>query len=144
MLKDDLNMYAFQNKNWLSPKSDRWFFFKIWLSEGLSIERIFNEKKYESTGLISEKTEALYVLLYAVLNKRAEAATSSYSVTGDFFPSQIMNLLTILIMVTEELYWRKTFCGCFRFIRLWLLISIMKRCAERCELQLHHTSSVLA
>ena len=84
MLKDDLNVYAFQNKNWLSPKSDRWFFFKIWLSEGLSIERIFNEKKYESTGLISEKTEALYVLLYAVLNKRAEAATSSYSVTGDF------------------------------------------------------------
>ena len=61
-------------------------------------------KKNESTGLISEKTEALYVLLYAVLNKRAEAATSSYSVTGDFFPSQIMNLLTILIMVTEELY----------------------------------------
>ena len=31
-------------------------------------------------GLISEKTEALY----AELNERAEAATSSYSVTGDF------------------------------------------------------------
>ena len=32
------------------------------------------------TGLISEKTETLY----AGLNERAEAATSSYSVTGDF------------------------------------------------------------
>ena len=31
-------------------------------------------------GLISKKTEALY----AELNKRAEAATSSYSVTGEF------------------------------------------------------------
>ena len=47
-------------------------------------KRIFSVKKYESTGLISEKTEALYVMLYAVLNKRAEAATSSYSVTGNF------------------------------------------------------------
>ena len=31
------------------------------------------------TGLISEKTEVLYV----ELNERAEAATGSYSVTGD-------------------------------------------------------------
>ena len=31
-------------------------------------------------GLISEKTE----VSYAELNERAEAATSSYSVTGDF------------------------------------------------------------
>ena len=36
-------------------------------------------KKYGGTGLISEKTE----VLYAELNKRAEAATGSYSVTGD-------------------------------------------------------------
>ena len=43
-------------------------------------------------------------------------------------------------MVTEQLYWRKNFCGCFRFIWLWLLISIMKRYAERCALQLYHTS----
>ena len=26
------------------------------------------------------------------------------------------------------------FCGCFRFTWLWLLIAIMKRCAERCAL----------
>ena len=50
------------------------------MSEDLSIERILSEKKYGGTGLISEKAEALY----AGLNKRAEASTSSYSVTGDF------------------------------------------------------------
>ena len=37
------------------------------------------EKKYGVTGLISEKTE----ILYAELNKKAEAAFGSYSVTGD-------------------------------------------------------------
>ena len=37
------------------------------------------KKKLGVTGLISEKTE----VLYAELNERAEAATSSYSVTGD-------------------------------------------------------------
>ena len=37
-------------------------------------------KKYRGIGLISEKTE----VLHAELNERAEAATSSYSVTGDF------------------------------------------------------------
>ena len=38
------------------------------------------KKKYRSTGIISEKTEALY----AELNQRAEATTSSYSATADF------------------------------------------------------------
>ena len=37
-------------------------------------------KKYGGTRLISEKMEALYV----ELNERVEAATSSYSVAGDF------------------------------------------------------------
>ena len=36
-------------------------------------------KKNGSTGIISEKTEVLYV----ELNERAEAVTGSYSVTGD-------------------------------------------------------------
>ena len=52
---------------------------------------------------------------------------------------EFMNFLTILIMVTEQLYWR-LYCGCFRFIWLWLLLSVLKRCAERCILQLYHTS----
>ena len=38
------------------------------------------KKKYGGTGLVSEKTEALY----AELNERVEAATSSYSPTGKF------------------------------------------------------------
>ena len=49
-------------------------------------------------------------------------------------------LLTMLIMVTEQLYWRKVLCDCSSIIWLWLLIVIMKRWAERCELQLHRTS----
>ena len=40
----------------------------------------FKLKKYGGMGLISEKTYALY----AELNKRAEAVTSNYSVTGNF------------------------------------------------------------
>ena len=43
-------------------------------------------------------------------------------------------------MVTEQLYCRKLLCGCFCFIWLWLLIAIMKRCSERCALQLYRTS----
>ena len=45
-----------------------------------SIGKILIEKKYGSMELISEKMEALYV----ELNKRAEAATSSYSALGNF------------------------------------------------------------
>ena len=50
---------------------------------------------------------------------------------------------TILIMVTEQLYWIKILCVCFCFIWLWLLIAIMKRCAEQCTLQLYHTSLIV-
>ena len=42
--------------------------------------KYFQRKKYGGTWLISGKTEALY----PELNERAKAATSSYSVTGDF------------------------------------------------------------
>ena len=115
-------------------------------------------KKTWGTGLLSVKTEALF----AELNKKVEAATSSYSATSDFynifilflwlgiirrsnesvyfmnFPLQIF--LTILIMVTEQQHWRKIICGYFRFIWLWLRTAIMKRCAERCALQLYRTS----
>ena len=41
---------------------------------------MLSEKKYGGTRLISEKTEAFYT----ELNERAEAATSIYSVRGDF------------------------------------------------------------
>ena len=80
MQTDDVNMHVFQNRNWCSPKSDWLFFFYLWLSKDLSIVRIFSEKKYGRTELLSEKTEALY----AELNGRVEEATSSNSATGDF------------------------------------------------------------
>ena len=38
-------------------------------------------------------------------------------------------------MIREQLHWRKILCGCFRFLWLWLLISIMKTYAEQ-----YHTS----
>ena len=47
--------------------------------------------------------------------------------------------LTISVMVTEQLHWRKILCGCFCFMWQWLLIAIMKRYAERCALQLYRT-----
>ena len=50
------------------------FFFLILTVGGPSIGSILSEKRYEGTGLTSEKTEALY----GGLNERAEAATSSY------------------------------------------------------------------
>ena len=63
MRKDRLNVYVFQNR-----------------SSGSFHTKKFKWKKNEGTGLVSEKTEAWY----AELNERVEAATSSYSVTGEF------------------------------------------------------------
>ena len=59
----DLNMHVFQNRNWepFHRKEFKW-------------------KKYGCTGLVSEKTDALY----AELNEKVEAATSSCSATGEF------------------------------------------------------------
>ena len=94
------------------------------------------------------------------LKERAEAAPSRYCATGNFsqyifsvlvaknyqkirsrslvheIPSEMF--LGILVMVTEQLYWRKIICGYLRFI--WLLIAVMKWCTERCTLQLYRTS----
>ena len=67
-----------QNRNWCSPKPDRWF---LLLSEDPSIGRILSEKKYGGAGLRSEKTEALH----AGLNERVEAAANSYSAEVDFW-----------------------------------------------------------
>ena len=56
------------------------FFFLTLTVRGPFHRKDFKWKKYGGTGLISAKTEALYV----ELNLRAEAASSSCSVTGDF------------------------------------------------------------
>ena len=78
------------------------------------------KKKYWGTGLLSQKTKALYT----EPNERVERATGSYSAAGDFLQyiySVIVAknhrsgclihqfsftdvFLTILIMVTEQLY----------------------------------------
>ena len=76
-------------QNWCSPKSDRWLFLTLTVRAPFH-RKFFKWKKYGGAGLISEKTEALY----ADLNKRAEAATSSYSVTGDFLKYIYFVLLT--------------------------------------------------
>ena len=67
---------------------------------------------------------------------------------GSFVYRTLQNLhhryfLMILILLTEQLYWRKIFCGCFRFIWQWLLIAIIKSCAERSALQLYRISLIL-
>ena len=108
--------------------------------------------------LISEKMEALY----SEFNQKMEAATNSYSPTGNFLQYVYSVLVTknhqkiwssclghefsftfflmTLIMATEQLYWRKILGGSSCFICLWLPISIMKRCAEPCALQFYHIS----
>ena len=82
MRKDDINVRVFQNSDWRSLKSDRWFFFFLSLSEDLSIGRVLCEKKHGGTGLLFQKTEALH----ANPNKRVgtRATTSNYSAVGDF------------------------------------------------------------
>ena len=130
----------------------------LWLSKNFYIGRIISEKKYRGKRLISEKMEALY----SELNQKMEAATNSYSPTGNFLQYVYSVLVTknhqkiwssclghefsftfflmTLIMATEQLYWRKILRGSSCFICLWLPISIMKRCAEPCALQFYHIS----
>ena len=54
----------------------------------------FKWKKIQGARLISEKKEALY----AELNKRAEAATSSYSATGNF----LQNIYSALVAKNNQ------------------------------------------
>ena len=90
MRNDGLNVHVFQNRNWCSPKSVRWYFFQHWLSVELSIGRILSEKKHGGAGLLSENKEALY----AALNEEAEAGTSSYSATGNLLQYIYSTLIT--------------------------------------------------
>ena len=110
-------------------------------------------------GINFWKTEALY----AELNGKVEAATSSYASTGKFLQYIYFMLVTEnyqkiwsrcfvhkfpFIDIFKQyysklqLYWRKILCGYFCFLSLWLLIAIMKRYAERCALQLYRTSLI--
>ena len=102
-------------------------------------------------GLISEKTE----VLYADPNERAEAATGNYSVTGD----SLQYIYSVPVTknhrnirsrcLVHEFFdvnhgyraaiLKKNSLWLLPFYMVWLLISIMKRCAERCALQLYQT-----
>ena len=79
--------------------------------------------------------------VYAELNETAEAATSSYSTTGQF----LWYTYSVLVAKNYQNIWSKCLVDEFSFsdiflnsiiIWLWLLITTMKRCAERCALKL--------
>ena len=78
----------------------------------------FKLKKYGSTGLTSEKTEALQ----AELNEREEAATSSYSATGDY----LQNIYSVL--VTKNHYKIRSRClvheYSFTFLRILMMVAV--------------------
>ena len=69
-------------------------FFLTLLSEDLSIGRILIEKSSGGTGLLYQKTEALY----DEPNKRAEAATSSYSAAGGF----LQYIFSVLVAMNDQ------------------------------------------
>ena len=71
---------VFQNRNWCSPKSDRFFFLTLTVRRSYHWKD-FRWKKIGDTGLLSQETEALH----AELNQRGEAATSSYSAAVNFY-----------------------------------------------------------
>ena len=98
MRKDDLNVHVFQYKNLCSPKSDRWIFFLTLVVREPFHRKDFEWKKYGGTELISEKAE----VLYADFNKRAEAATSSYSVTGNSLSIFILCLWLRMIGTSDQ------------------------------------------
>ena len=110
-------------------------------------------------GLISDKTK----VLYTELNERAEAATGSYSGTGNSYSIFILCLCLRIIGTFDhgvqfmnfpsQIFFndinhyraailKKNSLWLLLFYMVWLLISIMKRCAERCALQLYQTSLI--
>ena len=81
MRKDDLNVKFFQNENWYSPKSNRWFFSNFDCRKTFPQEGFYVKKNFGGYGAnFWKKTE----VLHAERNKRAEAATSKSSAAGGF------------------------------------------------------------
>ena len=161
MRKNGLNVHVYQSRSWCSLKSDQWFFLlnltvrrplhwkdfkwkKMWGVRGyllkkrkLCLQNLKKEQKQPPVVILQQ------LIFYNISTQRLWLRIIRRSDHGVLSSSWIFlrrQFLTILIMVTEQLYWRKVLCGCFRLIWLWLLIAIMKRCAERCALQLNCTS----
>ena len=129
----------------------------------LTVRGTFHRKDFKSKkiwGYFLKKTE----VLYSEHNKRAEAAKSSCSAACNF-----LQYIDSMIMAKDHLKMRsrclvhkfsfkdifkdinhglrgatlkKILYGCFHFLWLWLLIAIMKRCAEPCTMQLYCTSLI--
>ena len=80
-----------------------------------SIRRSLSEKKYGGTVLVSEKTEALY----AELNKRVKAATSSYSATGEF----LQYIYSVLVAKNHQKIRSRYLVHEFSFTNIFFLIA---------------------
>ena len=69
-------------------------------------------KKYGGAELVSEKTEALY----AELNETVEAATSSYSATGEF----LRHIYSVLVAKNHQNIWSRCLVDEFSFTDIFL------------------------
>ena len=112
----------------------------------------FNAKTDGAQNLINEFFSNF---LYTELNERAEAATGSYSGTGDSLQyiycvpiSKNHRNIRSRCLVHEFSFkdfpyraaiLKKNYLWLLPFYVVWLLISFIKRCAERCALQLYQT-----
>lgn len=118
------------------------------------------KRKCAVTGLIFEKMEALY----AKLNEKVEANSSSYFTTSNFLQyiytyiytlyiclfifificifvfCKYVYIYTYLLTYIQGSCIKKNLCDCFRFLWLRTLIAIIRRCAEQCVLKLYRTS----
>ena len=83
-------------------------------------------QKIKNITKIEQKRLFLFIFLVSFFN----------FVFGSFF--ELCHLLNL-----EQLYWKKILRACFCFLRMWFLIAIMKRCAERCALQLYRNSWII-
>ena len=72
-----------------------------------SIGRSVSGKKNGGTGLVSEKTEALY----PKLNERVEAGTSSYSAIGEF----LQYIYSVLVAKSCQKIWSRCLSHEFSF-----------------------------
>ena len=90
----------------------------LWLSKNFYIGRIISEKKYRGKRLISEKMEALY----SELNQKMEAATNSYSPTGNF----LQYVYSVLVTKNHQKIWSSCLGHEFSFT-FFLMTLIMAR-----------------
>ena len=101
MWKDDLNVHLFRNRNWCSPKSDRWFFFSLSLSEDFSIEMIL-----KSDSQLQKKKNVLTCLIESSLKVMKNAF---YLILGAFLVLNIFKFLSRLFGHIEKTAWLKRY-----------------------------------